>query len=177
MLLVLLLGGGAAVAAILLLQEDDERDSETAEGEDYVDAIVEGAEVEDNPFTRDELRCLSAALVDAVGIEALQDAVSPDEIRQNPDRSMTEHGISLDEEQANQIIDQSTECGLDFRELMRAFMSESGLSDADIACVDEAISDEAVRQLMVGAFTEDEDTLSEAERQFEEAGESCSVEP
>jgi hypothetical protein len=172
-LLVLLLGGGAAVGAVLLLQEDDERDSETAEGQEYVDALVESAEVEDNPFTGDQLRCVSAALVDAVGIEGLQDAASPDEIRENPEGRLSDFGISFDEEQANQIFDQSTDCGVDFREVLRASMSDSGLSDEDIACVDEAISEDALRQFMVAAFTEDADALSEAESQFEEAAESC----
>lgn len=177
MLLVLLLGGGAAVAAILLLQEDNQRDSETAEGQDYVDALVATAEVEPNPLTDDQLRCLSAALVDALGIEALQDAASPDEIREDPESGLRDFGISIDEEQANQIIDQSTDCGVDFREVVLASLAESGLSDEDIACVEEAISEEAVRRLIVAGFTEDEDALSEAESQLEEAAESCGVEP
>jgi hypothetical protein len=171
----LLLGGGAVVAAVLLLQEDNEPDSETAEGQAYVDALVETAEVEDNPFTGEQLRCVSAALVDAVGIEGLQDAASPDEIREDPEKSLSDFGISIDEEQANQIFDQSTDCGVDFRELMRASLSDSGLSEEDIECVDEAISEEAVRGLMVAGFTEDEDAPSQWERQFEEAAESCGV--
>jgi hypothetical protein len=137
--------------------------------------VVASAEVEDNPFTGDQLECLAAALVDAVGIEGLQDAASPDEIRQNPEGGLSDFGISIDEEQANQILDQGADCGVDFREVLRAAMSASGVSDEDIACVDEAISEQALRRFFVASFTEDEDASSEASRQIEEAAESCGV--
>lgn len=174
-LVLLLLGGGATVAAVLLMQDDDERDSETAEGQEYVDALVETADAEDNPFTGDQLRCAGAVMVDAIGIEGLQDAASPDEIRENPEGGLGDFGVRIDDEQANQIVDGTTDCGVDYRELLLGYLSESGLSEAQVACVDEAISDEALRRLLVAFLVEGEEATPETERELSEAVESCGV--
>jgi hypothetical protein len=152
-----------AMAAIGAACGDDDGGSESSsdEGQEYVDAIV--ASSDDSELTDEENECLARAFVDAVGVDELQDAVSPDEIRQNPESTPEDLGINLDEDQADAFWEDVNDC-MDVRAAFVEGITEGeNLSEETIGCLEDAIDDDLLKRIFLTSLIEGEDALEEDE--------------
>jgi hypothetical protein len=133
--------------------------SASAEGQEYVDAIV--ASNDDSDLTDDENECFARAFVDAVGVEQLQGAVTPDEIREDPESSPEEFGITLDEDQADAFWEDVNEC-MDVRAAFVEGLTEGeDMSQETVDCLEGAIDDDLLKRVLVTSLIEGEDALEE----------------
>jgi hypothetical protein len=133
--------------------------SSSAEGQEYVDAIV--ASNDDSELTEEENECFARAFVDAVGVEQLQGAVTPDEIREDPESSPGEFGITLDEDQADSFWEDVNEC-MDVRAAFVAGLTEGeDMSQETVDCLEDAIDDDLLKRVLVTSLMEGEDALEE----------------
>jgi hypothetical protein len=134
-------------------------ESSSAEGQEYVDAIV--ASNEDSELTEEENECFARAFVDAVGVEQLQGAVTPDEIREDPESSPDEFGITLDEDQADAFWEDVNEC-MDVRAAFVEGLTEGeDMSQETVDCLEGAIDDDLLKRVLVTSLMEGEDALEE----------------
>jgi hypothetical protein len=134
-------------------------ESSSAEGQEYVDAIV--ASNGDSELTEEENECFARAFVDAVGVEQLQGAVTPDEIREDPERSPDEFGITLDEDQADAFWEDVNEC-MDVRAAFVEGLTEGeDMSQETVDCLEGAIDDDLLKRVLVTSLMEGEDALEE----------------
>jgi hypothetical protein len=167
---VAVVGGG-----VFLLTQGGGRSEEE---EAYIDALAESSERSqggDAPIelSGEEHRCLATAAVDTVGVERLQEIGTPEEIRQD-DSGEPLNDIDLNLEEAGTYYDSANGC-VDFREIFMADIEEAGLSQDQIDCVDRAINDQILRDLLVAEFAEDEDAQDEANDAADEATEECDL--
>jgi hypothetical protein len=133
--------------------------SASAEGQEYVDAIV--ASNDDSDLTDDENECFARAFVDAVGVEQLQGAVTPDEIREDPESTPEEFGITLDEDQADAFWEDVNEC-MDVRAAFVEGLTEGeDMSQETVDCLEGAIDDDLLKRVLVTSLIEGEDALEE----------------
>jgi|Tabmets5t2r1_1033131.scaffolds.fasta_scaffold00799_3 hypothetical protein len=136
-------------------------ESTSEEGQEYVDAIV--ASNDDSDLTDDESECFARAFVDAVGVEELQGAVTPDEIREDPESSPEDFGISLDDAQADAFWEDVNEC-MDVRAAFVEGLTEGeDMSQETVDCLEDAIDDDLLKRILVTSLMEGEDALEEDE--------------
>ena len=136
-------------------------ESGSAEGKEYVDAIV--ASNETSELTDEENECFARAFVDAVGVEQLQGAVSPDEIRANPETTPQEFGITIDDDQADAFWNDVNEC-MDVRAAFVEGMTEGeDVSEETVNCLEDAIDDDLLKRVMVTSLMEGDEALDQDE--------------
>lgn len=136
-------------------------ESASAEGQEYVDAIV--ASNEESELTDEQNECFARAFVDAVGVDELQGAVSPDEIRANPETTPQEFGITLDDDQADAFWNDVNEC-MDVRAAFVEGMTEGeDVSEETVNCLEDAIDDDLLKRIFVTSLMEGEDALDQDE--------------
>jgi hypothetical protein len=134
-------------------------ESSSDEGQEYVDAIV--ASNDDSELTDEENECFARAFVDAVGVEQLQGAVTPDEIREDPESSPGEFGITLDEDQADAFWEDVNEC-MDVRAAFVEGLTEGeDMSQETVDCLEDAIDDDLLKRVLVTSLMEGEEALQE----------------
>jgi hypothetical protein len=134
-------------------------ESSSAEGQEYVDAIV--ASNDDSELTEEENECFARAFVDAVGVEQLQGAVTPEEISEDPESSPAEFGITLDEDQADAFWEDVNEC-MDVRAAFVEGLTEGeDMSQETVDCLEDAIDDDLLKRVLVTSLMEGEDALEE----------------
>lgn len=165
---VIVVGAGA----VLLARGGDGRSEEE---QAYVDALAdwtESQQAEDLDFDGEESRCFAEAIVDAVGVGALQDVATPEEIRANTEDDPLD-AVEVDRSQAEAIYDDTDGC-IEYREVfLNAARRQGELSDAQLECLDEALTDELVRNYLVATFDEEEEALQDAEQALDEAAAPC----
>jgi hypothetical protein len=136
-------------------------ESGSPEGQEYVDAIVASNDTSD--LTDEENECFARAFVDAVGVEELQGAVSPDEIRANPETTPQEFGITLDGDQADAFWEDVNEC-MDVRAAFVEGMTEGeDVSEEAVNCLEDAIDDDLLKRIFVTSLMEGEQALDQDE--------------
>jgi hypothetical protein len=130
-----------------------------ADEEAYVDAIA--AKIYNPTFSGDERRCVAGAFVDATGLDVLSDAVTPEEITENPDAELEAYGIELTDERAQALYDGMSEC-VDIREaLVGSMAAEHGMSPDAQACLGDAFDDALLRDLMVTGVAGGDDAIEQ----------------
>ncbi|HET6834084.1 MAG TPA: hypothetical protein VFH30_09445 [Acidimicrobiales bacterium] len=136
-------------------------ESSSAEGQEYVDAIV--ASNDESDLTDEQNECFARAFVDAVGVDQLQGAVSPDEIRENPESSPGEFGITLDGDQADALWEDVNEC-MDVRAaFVEGLTQGEDMSQETVDCLEDAIDDDLLQRVLVTSLMEGEEALQEDE--------------
>jgi hypothetical protein len=136
-------------------------ESSSEEGQEFVDAIA--ASSEESTLSGDESECFARAFVDAVGVDQLQAATTPQEIRDNPASSPADLGITLDEGQGDALWDNLNGC-MDVRtEFFETIAANDDLSEEAVECLDSEIDDDLLKRLMVTAFGEGVDALEQDE--------------
>lgn len=136
-------------------------ESGSAESQEYVDAIV--ASNDASELTDEQNECFARAFVDAVGVEQLQGAVSPEEIRANPETTPQEFGITLDDDQADAFWNDVNEC-MDVRAAFVEGMTEGeDVSEETVSCLEDAIDDDLLKRVMVTSLMEGDEALDQDE--------------
>jgi len=162
------------VGAFFLLSGSDEEPSETSEGQEYVDALIASVN-QDAPLGDDDVRCLAEAHVNELGVDGLSEHATPDEIAAEPEAELEDFGIEIDTDQATGIVDRAGDCGVDFREVMRATFVGLGASEDGAACMAETFSDDEVHEGMVTSFSSSEDDDEEFSNRVNDAAAECGL--
>lgn len=138
-------GTGGTTQPITSVTFANGHDSQTPEGQAYVDAMMLSSG--ESGFSEDQARCVAEGAVDIVGVQALKDAgVTPDMVASGsellPDFTPTEA-------QANAMLDMMFGC-VDFGELMVSEMAGVQLPADQVQCIGDALeTNETFRAFMV----------------------------
>jgi hypothetical protein len=134
--------------------EPDETDGEPTKEE--VAAVLGG---DATGVSDDDAMCVGLALVDAVGLERLLDSDAFEQMDANPDASLADIGITLDEAQKAALIDGLHECG-DLRAMLRDGMAADGtIPPEGAACVVDGLDDAFIDRLFLTGITGGEAAL------------------
>ncbi len=164
----------AAVAAALGLAlalaacgGDDESGGDGDLREQYVDAIVAADEDQDTPLAGDDLRCYAEAVVDGIGVDALEAGTTPEEIEQSGSFDPVSAGIELTEDDAAAVVDGVSAC-VDLRQLFLDQLAADGAATPEqVACVDEAVDDELLETYFASSLVSAEDAQAQADASAE----------
>lgn len=133
---------------------------ETGDRQAYLDAFAKGFQEEGDEqfFSAGQVDCLGEGFLDVIGVDTLVDAgVTPEEFGEGDGFS---EELGLDEDQANDLYDQFEGCGIDLKEIfVDTFTSFSPqpLGDEELACIDDVLTDERIRDSFVSDLLEVED--------------------
>ncbi len=129
----------------------------------YIDAIAATMQADDAPFDAEQANCIATGMVDAIGVDTIEEAgVTPEEIANDEDDSQFEKVTAdISEEQANDLVDVifGGEC-FSFGEVLASQMGEDGpdLSDDQIECIgDQFAKNETFKKAFVDSLITGED--------------------
>jgi hypothetical protein len=134
----------------------DAADIDAPEGSDpelrqeYIDAIVASTTPDPSVgFDAAAVECLATAFVDAAGTDALSDAVTPEELQENPDVGPTELGVEFPDDADDVFYDELSTC-VDIRALILTNLSSGDEEVSD--CLEDAVDDDLVKDYTVAVF-------------------------
>ena len=132
-------------------------DDDTAEHsrEDYV-ALLGGA---GEGLTDQEANCISGAVIDVVGVDALEQANAWDTILQNPDGSLADYGVVVNEAQVAAIADGVGACVDMPRLFEEMFQAGEDLSPELAACLASGLDEAALEQAFAISIAQGEAAL------------------
>jgi hypothetical protein len=136
---------------------DDSGDDNAGEHsrEDYV-VLMGGA---GEGMTDEEANCISAAVVDVVGVDALEQANVWDKIQADPDGSLADYGVAVDEAQVAAIADGVGAC-VDVPHLFEEmFVTGEDMSPELAACLASGLDDAALEQALAISLAQGEAAL------------------
>jgi hypothetical protein len=128
-------------------------------------------------FSEEEADCIAAALVDVVGVEELEAAGAWDRIQDDPDGSLADFGITLDESQSSTLFDGMNECK-DMRAYFEETLTTEGLPPELSACVLDGIDDATLQRIIMAGFTEGDaglDAEADLTAAVEQAASECAA--
>lgn len=136
---------------------DDSGDDDTAEHsrEDYV-ALLGGA---GEGLSDQEANCISGAVIDVVGVDALEQANAWDKILQNPDGSLADYGVVVNEAQVAAIADGVGACVDMPRLFEEMFQAGEDLSPELAACLASGLDEAALEQAFAISIAQGEAAL------------------
>jgi hypothetical protein len=141
---------------------------------DYVAAM--GGE--GSGFTADEAECAAGAVVDVVGVDALEEAGAFEKIQDNPDGDLSDWGIVVDDAQGPDLYAGLNDCK-DMREFFtEALTSQGGVTPEGASCVVDGIDEATFSQMMVAGFVDGEAALDanpEFQGALEQAATDCAA--
>ena len=124
--------------------------------EDYAAVFGEGTVGLSNA----DSMCFGLAIVDAVGFERLQDANAFDMMAADPDASLADMGITLDEAQSATLLDGLHQCG-DLRTMFKNVLAADGTMPPEAAnCVIDGLDDALFDRLLVVSISGGEQALN-----------------
>lgn len=125
-----------------------------ADRQDYIDALAASA-AGDEFATPEQSECLAEGWVDAIGVDQLRDAgVTPEQFADGGDEEL--QAVGLDEDTAGKMYDRFAACDLDLRELIIGSEDESALTPDQRTCVDDTLTDDALRAWFVADLLGDD---------------------
>ena len=132
-------------------------DDDTAEHsrEDYV-ALLGGA---GEGLSDQEANCISGAVIDVVGVDALEQANAWDKILQNPDGSLADYGVVVNEAQVAAIADGVGACVDMPRLFEEMFQAGEDLSPELAACLASGLDEAALEQAFAISIAQGEAAL------------------
>ena len=147
-----------------------------ASKDDYVEALS-GVE-EDDPFTEDEARCVSGAVVDVIGLDNLNENDVLDKAQDDPNGSLSDFGIDVTEEQRTELGPKVGDC-MDVRGAMIAELGSDPSIGPELAeCLGNEIDDATWESLLVSGLA-DGDAAGEGDEelmaQMQAAGTACAT--
>jgi hypothetical protein len=136
--------------------DDGGEEGGAADRDAYVDALTAAMARSgggDLSLPEDEAACVAEAVVDVIGLETLQENLTPDEIRRSSDATTDLWDLDLSQEQGEAILDGMIDCAPVIGELMAESLAqgigegfqEDAELDIDTACLAE--DREAIRVL------------------------------
>jgi hypothetical protein len=144
---------GGVLAGSACAQEDEGGAGGAADdgdlGERYVEAVAAVEQEQDSPLANDA-RCYGEAVVDAFGVDKLQEGQTPEEIEEDGVFDPVAAGIDVTEEEVEAVYDGLSEC-VDIRSF---FIDElaagaGAATPEQVACIDEAVDDDLLRAVFV----------------------------
>jgi len=102
--------------------------------------------------TDDEVECVLGGFVDAVGVDRLEAAGIFESVRANPDQTLAESGLTLDEAQSATFAATLTGC-VDVRAWFTQVLASGSVSPDAAACVLDHVDDPTLTRLWTLAFT------------------------
>lgn len=150
---------GTAVAALVLAlgaaacsdsESDDDGGGDGASSDkrqEYVDAVTSSMATAE--ISEDDSRCFAGALVDATGVDELEERGTPEELAAS-DTAFEDLGLG--EAEAESAYEELESC-VDAREfLIQIMVSGQEMSDEATACIEERVDDDAARAFFVTVF-------------------------
>ena len=152
---------GISLFAVAACGDDDKGGGGnlSAEEQAYVDEAMSNFDPEEaEPLSEDDARCMVTSMVQAVGVDTLEDAGLTAESF-GDDSSTLPEGLTKD--QAEDVVDGIDGC-IDMSELFLQGMTEdSSLSDDDKKCLADAFDSKTIRDLMVTMLSQGEEGLED----------------
>jgi hypothetical protein len=102
--------------------------------------------------TDEEVECVLGGFVDAVGVDQLEAAGIYESVRANPEGTLAESGLTLDEAQSGTFAATLTGC-VDVRTWFKQVLSSGSVSPEAAACVVDHVDDPTLTRLWTLAFT------------------------
>jgi hypothetical protein len=135
-------------------EADDEGGTEPGSGGhdrgDYVDLMSTEEGVN---MTMEETRCIVGAMVDVVGVDTLEAHGAWDQISENPDIVLEELGVTLDEQEKEEMFGRLDTC-IDMRSYLEEVFVLEGSSPEVARCTVDGIDDATFRRVVVNGFTQ-----------------------
>jgi len=134
----------------------------SADGQAYVDSIVESMKSdEDTPLSDEQANCFGARFVKVIGVDRLKEAgVTPENLASEDSMDFTD--LKLSEAEGNKVYDQFGACDIDLREeMMKSMSSDEDMTPAAKACMEGVLTDENLRKLMVVIMTKGDDAAED----------------
>lgn len=131
---------------------------------DYVDALATNFGRAGGVFGEEGVRCLAGGWMDVIGADTFRDAgIPPDDLARNQARF---EDLEIDRSTAEALADSFDACGLQLRDAYLRTL-EGDLSEQGKACVDDLLTEDAVRRSFVADLIGEEldpDPLTQVER-------------
>lgn len=149
----------AVFAAVLAGCGDDDGPATNEYSEALAQTLFPGAEREALGVGDDEVGCVAAEFVAAVGgPDALaEQGISPADLAEAD--NLASVGIAVDEADARQVADALEPCGIPVRDLLLSQLA--GLDDATKSCVEERVDEDELRTYIVETIVEDDPASAE----------------
>jgi hypothetical protein len=150
MLVAVAAAAGAVVAAGC---SDAMNDAAPGGRSGYVTAFAEVVAAGDPTASREESQCIAEATVDTLGVDDLQDEVTPDEVRERRTTHPADLGMAVDQADGEAFHDRLDDC-MD----VRAYLADASAGADDVvsedvqACVRDGLDDDLVRRIVVDSF-------------------------
>ena len=149
-------------------------DDEGASKDDYVDAM---SRVEEgDPFTEDESRCVSGAVVDVVGLDTLNENDVLDKAGEDPDGSLADYGVEVSDDQREELGGAVGDCFDIAAAMVEELSADPSVGPEMAECLAEQIPAETWEQVLVtGIVSDDEEAAGDEElmAEMQAAGQSC----
>jgi hypothetical protein len=140
--------------------------------DDYVALLAGGGE----GMSEQQAQCISEAVVDTIGVDALEEAGVWDDLQADPEAALADYGVVVGEQQVSAISTGIGAC-IDVRELFEQMTVADGSSPALAACLSAGIDDTTLQRLIAVSIVAGEpgmDADAELVSAIETAARSCS---
>lgn len=154
-------------ALALVLSACGGGDGSSEEAKPYVEAMSKSiAEDEDTPLDQKQAECWVEGMIDVVGIDKVKEAGTPEELAgatEDDSDAMDLKKLEIDRDQGEEIYDKFDDCGVDLRQEMLDSMQEDADMSAEAQkCVEDALTDDLLKDFFVTTMVEGEDGLEES---------------
>jgi len=172
-------------------KDDDKGNDDDPKRGEYVEALATAAQTpdpddpsEDFQLSEEAATCLAEGLIDVVGLDRLEAAVSPDEILADPSADLVDMGIDLSNDQGAEVFHRLVDCEpAAMRQLAESISSEvTGDDDfpidVDVECLANADPGD-IDDFMGASLAQGDDlepTKEQARSMFDWLGECADLE-
>jgi hypothetical protein len=152
-----------AVTVIVMLPLVGCADGNRADDDDlraeYIRSLTE-VSTSGSGLTRGEFGCYARAVVDAVGVDRLERAVSPSEIRElnrrDTNHALSEYGIRMSSSDRGTFYRMLNRCFNVKQQLIANLAAQEGLSSGVVDCLESRISSDLARRITLLALIDGE---------------------
>ncbi len=133
----------------------------SAEAKPFVDALKRSMqESDDDTFelSDSQIDCLAPRMINAIGVDFLVDAgVDPADIGGDDDMDFSDLNITKD--QGGAMYDSFGACDVSVRDIMLESVAGEGLGDEAQKCVEDALTEDSVRDMMIATLVEGDEGM------------------
>lgn len=130
----------------------------SGKGKEYAEALATSLTEDGSPISESDARCTADGMVDAIGVDQLEEVGPPEDFAAG-DGAVDD--LELSEAEATGVYQAIDDCmgAKDF--VLSSFAAD--MSDEAVACVDENLSDELVKDFFVSMFQGQEELQANSE--------------
>lgn len=123
----------------------------------YVDALttnLQSNEPDELALDSDQADCVAPQWVDIAGVERLEEAdIAPADLESDADTELA--ALSLDEDEAGQMVDALGDCDIDLRqEILSTLDEDASLTEPQRDCLRDALDDQLLRDILVATLAQ-----------------------